>query len=454
MKKKETLIWLLIICVIFAACWAAARAARVPEAPQENPVQAEEAAPALTEESQETLEATEETPAPEESQVPTEETPAPAESQGTTEETPAPAEEAPAPAEAPQETPAEETPAEETPVQAEEPAADWTREGFFRDENGNMVSVTRMEDVDESGWYVGCMLGEDLMDDSYGGVLQQEGSVLKGTLSGWEESIAPISVIVSEDEGDGLLFTVEGGESYRFTPMEMQEAAIFISINTEGPGNIAYIEGEEAPEIDPEYPFQSAQINLAEPAVYTLLAWPQDGNQFVKWTKNGEDFSAEPQITVMLDESADYVAVFEEVYDGQNPVMNFIGEYQCGRAHAKVACFGKDEAQITIEWGGSASELARWDIIGRLDTDTLTVAYSGCTKSIEVYKEGGELVSSEPEYEDGTGTIVFNNDGTFTWHEDQSVYGEDMLFEWIPVVIDSVPEAPAAERPAVQVGVL
>ena len=125
--------------------------------------------------------------------------------------------------------------------------------------------------------------------------------------------------------------------------------------------------------------------------------------------------------------------MFEEDADWQNPVMNFVGEYQSGRAHALVECLGSDEAWITIEWGGSAWQLARWDIIGRLDTETLTVAYSNVTKSILTYDDGGELVTQEPEYEDGSGTITFHDDGTFTWHEDQSESGEDMLFEWVPV---------------------
>ena len=118
--------------------------------------------------------------------------------------------------------------------------------------------------------------------------------------------------------------------------------------------------------------------------------------------------------------------------DGQNPVMNFIGEYQCDRAHAHVECFGNDEAWITIEWGGSAEEQARWDIVGRLDTETLTIAYEGCSKSVVTVSDSGEE-SAEEVYTDGTGTISFHDDGTFTWHEDQSEYGVDMLFEWVPV---------------------
>ena len=113
--------------------------------------------------------------------------------------------------------------------------------------------------------------------------------------------------------------------------------------------------------------------------------------------------------------------------------MNFIGEYQSGRAHALVECLGNDEAWITIEWGGSAADLARWDIVGRLDTETLTIAYSNVTKSIVTYDSSGEIMSQLPEYENGTGTIAFHDDGTFVWHEDQSEGGTDMVFEWIPV---------------------
>ena len=210
-------------------------------------------------------------------------------------------------------------------------------------------------------------------------------------------------------------------------------ASIIVTINTDGWGMIGFEEGETVPELDPEWPFQSAQINLGEPATHSFAAAPEAGNVFVKWTKNGEDFSTEPVITVLLDESADFVAVFEEDPGWQNPVMNFVGNYQSGRAHALVECSGYEDAWITIEWGGSAWELARWYIFGRLDTETLTVAYSGVTKSIVTYDDSGEIVSQEPEYENGTGTITFNNDGTFTWHEDQSAYGTDMVFEWVPV---------------------
>ena len=321
----------------------------------------------------------------------------------------------------------------DAPSQAEQTAAEWTRDGYYQDEDGHMLSVTWMDDIDEPGWYVGCCLGEDFIEDSWGGTLPQEGNALRGTLpsSGGKE---PLTVSVTEEGADGLQLAVDGGETYHFQPIEMQDATIFVTVNTEGWGNIDYAEGEEAPDVDPDYGYQSAQINLAEPQTHTFAAWPDAGWVFVKWTKNGEDFSTEPVITLLLDESADYVAVFEEDPDWQNPVMNFIGEYQCDQTHALVECFGKDEAWITIEQVLSDTQTARWDIVERLDLDTLTIGYSGVTKTIVTCDDKGEVKSQEPEYEDGTGTITFNyEENSFTWHEDQSESETDMVFEWVPV---------------------
>ncbi|MBR5702098.1 MAG: hypothetical protein IKX47_06485, partial [Oscillospiraceae bacterium] len=122
----------------------------------------------------------------------------------------------------------------------------------------------------------------------------------------------------------------------------------------------------------------------------------------------------------------------EEEEEGQNPVMNWIGRYsspQEERASAVVACEGMDSARITITWSGSAWERAEWEIIGKLDLDTLTITYTGATKAIVTRDENGNVVNEEVEYSDGTGTIVFDEGTSFTWHEDQ---GErEVLFRWI-----------------------
>ncbi len=314
-------------------------------------------------------------------------------------------------------------------------AEGWTREGYFTDENDLMASVTYMEDIDEPGWYVGLLTGEDWVEDSYGGTLSVEGNTLKGTLTSGG-SKGDINVTVSEEGEDGLMVEVEGGETYHFKEYDMPDATIFVNINTEGLGNIAYTEGEETPEIDEEYPYQSAQINLAEPTTHTFLAWPREGNKFVKWTKDGEDFSTDAQITVLLDETAEYIAVFETDENYQDPVEPFKGEYrgkegQCERASASVFANGDGTALINIQWGSSADSARVWVMSGKLDTETMTLTYNDCSVTDVTYNSNGETEDEVADHYDGTGTIVFNDDGTFIWNDDQDEY-DDLTFEKAP----------------------
>ena len=255
-------------------------------------------------------------------------------------------------------------------AQPEPEPAEWTRAGYYQDEAGNMLSVTLMEDIVDPGWYVGIMIGEVMA----GCVLPQEGNTLSGDLNAWDDSAEPFVVTVSEEGEDGLLLTVEGGGSYHFVPMEMQEAAISVTVLTEGWGNIAYAEGEEAPEIDPDYPYQSAWINLAEPTVHTFTAWPQEGSLFVKWTKNGEDFSTEPQITVLLDETAEFVAVFEE--DPAAPQLANPWR-EITEAEAKERCpesFAVPEGASDVHW--RAMDSAEPGALVQLDFDLYGMSFT------------------------------------------------------------------------------
>ena len=94
-------------------------------------------------------------------------------------------------------------------------------------------------------------------EDSWGGTQPQEGNALHGALPS-SGSKGDLTVTVSEEGEDGLVLTVEGGETYHFKGGELPTATVVVTINTEGWGYIAYAEGEAAPEIDPEYPAQSA----------------------------------------------------------------------------------------------------------------------------------------------------------------------------------------------------
>ena len=92
---------------------------------------------------------------------------------------------------------------------------------------------------------------------------------------------------------------------------ESYEVIATLMINTDGMGTIAYgLEGEDV-EFNDEFPNQSTMVNLTEPGTYVIKAKPDEGWKFVKWTKDGADFSEEPDITVEVSEDVEYVAVFE-----------------------------------------------------------------------------------------------------------------------------------------------
>ena len=193
---------------------------------------------------------------------------------------------------------------QETPGSAD--AAEWTRVGSFDNADGDYLSISFSDTEGYEGWAVTFMHGEEL----HGWIIQQEGDKLHGNLVAEGEE-GEFIVTISEEGEDGLLLEVEGGESYHFTPMDVPEFSITMQINTEGLGEIAYAPEGETPEFDDEFPAQSAVQNLEGPATYVLAAKPEDGWKFVKWTKDGEDFSTEEQITVDVAESVEYIAVFE-----------------------------------------------------------------------------------------------------------------------------------------------
>ncbi len=213
-----------------------------------------------------------------------------------------------------------------------------------------------------------------------------------------------------------------------------KNTAADIRINIDGDGAIAW--AEEGTELDfGDGNTSAALFTVSVPAKYTIGAkTEEEGWYFSAWTKDGEFYSDEPVISVEFTENTELVAVFAfDGDDGQNPVMNVIGEYACDRARAFVEAAGEKDALITIEWGGDAWSLARWVITGEFDYETLRVDYTGCIKTELTYGNDGNVSEENVVYEDGTGFIVFTDAGTFIWHED-GAEREDMLFEWSPIV--------------------
>ena len=247
------------------------------------------------------------------------------------------------------------------------------------------------------------------------------------------EAPAETAVLPGEAES-GAPETGEAGDgpaeaaSDQSAPEETEAAVFHVTLGTDGLGSVAPAPGEEAPERGAGS-FQSVEIELSESEVQTFAAWPDEGWSFVKWTKNGEDYAEDDVITVLLDESADYVAVFAFDGEGLNPAAFFAGTYAADRAVATVETEGENGVRVTIEWGDSAWSLARWVMSGVFDEETMTVTYADCINSQVTYAED-DSVEEVVIYMDGTGSLQFTMDDTLIWLGDQSEQ-EDLTFEWI-----------------------
>ena len=77
---------------------------------------------------------------------------------------------------------------------------EWTRQGSFEDENGNHLLVNISNTEGYEGWAVSLMLD----DEAIGWIIQQEGNALRGNLNGWDESMDPFNVTITEEGEDGL----------------------------------------------------------------------------------------------------------------------------------------------------------------------------------------------------------------------------------------------------------
>ena len=154
-------------------------------------------------------------------------------------------------------------------------------------------------------------------------------------------------------------------------------------------------------------------------------------------------FSACGKTETTADTTAPVIGAQE---DGQNPVMNFIGNYQADRRTMLVEAQGMEEAKVTVSWGIDAWTSAVWVMTGKVveEGGDLVMRYTdGAYATVTTDENGNETRADETN--GGTGTIWFKNDNTVVWTDDQDELVKDIVFEWIPVVAD---DASAAETDA------
>lgn len=120
--------------------------------------------------------------------------------------------------------------------------------------------------------------------------------------------------------------------------------------------------------------------------------------------------------------------------EGQNPIMNFVGTYACGRASMLVEATDMNRGtKISVTWGSSAAEHSEWTMTGEFDENSLTVAYNDGIRKDVVFNEDGSVKSETTGYENGEGRIIFSEDGglSLVWQDDTEHAAEDMVFEYV-----------------------
>ena len=118
--------------------------------------------------------------------------------------------------------------------------------------------------------------------------------------------------------------------------------------------------------------------------------------------------------------------------DGQNPAMNFIGNYACDRANILISAEGEDGMSAVVTWGSSAWENSSWIMGGTFDPETLQFEYHDCVRTDYVYGDDGEVKSQEEVYTGGHGFMTFTEGDplTLTWQDDQEKVADGMTFEY------------------------
>ena len=118
--------------------------------------------------------------------------------------------------------------------------------------------------------------------------------------------------------------------------------------------------------------------------------------------------------------------------DGQNPVMNFVGNYVCDRASIFISAEGEDGASAIVKWASSATEYSSWMMSGTFDTETLRFDYTNGVRTDYVYNDQGEEDSVTEAYTDGTGYMQFTDGENLTleWHDDKENIADGMVFEY------------------------
>lgn len=168
---------------------------------------------------------------------------------------------------------------------------------------------------------------------------------------------------------------------------------------------------------------------------YSLYFWNLNGIYYalsISGTYSQMQFAAVMDRVEAMMQTASLVAM-----DGQNPVMNLVGEYwdsYSQRANMTIEAGEGALAKVTIRWGSSAFETSEWRFTGTFNQDTMEIPYEDCVLVNEVYDMArGEMVETII-YDNGTGKLSIQSDNSILWQDNVENAGEHCCFEYEYVV--------------------
>lgn len=129
----------------------------------------------------------------------------------------------------------------------------------------------------------------------------------------------------------------------------------------------------------------------------------------------------EEEIQKVLDFHTNMDFVFSST-DGQNPVMNVIGDYvdtNSQRAMLNIQAVGEGDstkALLTVHWANSASDGVEWELPCDFDPQTLTFTYEKGVRKEYVAGEDGTVIYTTVA-DDLSGFFTILKDDTIIWHD-------------------------------------
>ena len=93
---------------------------------------------------------------------------------------------------------------------------------------------------------------------------------------------------------------------------DTSESMVKLKLNTEGLGQVSYyVNNINKKGFNDEYPNQSLYTRLKKGSKVTIDAKADDGWKFIKWTKDGKEYSKDSKLNITISEDSELIAVFE-----------------------------------------------------------------------------------------------------------------------------------------------